>query len=84
MDRPIWRPSPERVAEANLTAFMARLRAEGLADIADYPALQWYVMVGGKADLGRGWRLTLGITENLLDQQSTIDAGLWSSLEVLF
>ena len=55
-----------------------------VTNLADYPALQWYVMVGGKADLGRGWRLTLGITENLLDQQSTLDAGIWTSLEVVF
>lgn len=55
-----------------------------VTNLVDYPALQWYLMVGGKADLGRGWRATLGVTENLLDQQSTLDAGIWASLEVVF
>ena len=55
-----------------------------VTNLVDYPDVQWYVMVGGKLDLGNSWRLTLGITENLLDQQSTIDAGIWSSIEVVF
>jgi acetoacetyl-CoA synthetase len=36
MTGPLWQPSPERVAEANLTAFMQRLKAEKGLDFADY------------------------------------------------
>jgi acetoacetyl-CoA synthetase len=39
MSQPLWQPSPERVADANLTAFLAQLREEWGADLADYPAL---------------------------------------------
>jgi acetoacetyl-CoA synthetase len=38
MPEPLWTPSPEQIDRANLTRFMAQLRAAGL-DVADYPAL---------------------------------------------
>ena len=38
---PIWTPSPEHVAGANMTAFMNLLRERGLVDAADYDAL-WH------------------------------------------
>jgi acetoacetyl-CoA synthetase len=43
MDEPIWRPSPARVAAANLTRFLAFASARG-ADAADYASLwRWSV-----------------------------------------
>lgn len=55
-----------------------------VTNLVDYPGLHWYLMVGGKLDLGSGWRLTAGLTENLADQQSTGDVSFWTSLEVEF
>jgi acetoacetyl-CoA synthetase len=44
MDAPLWRPSPERVAAANITRFRARLRDRGVVDAADGAALyDWSV-----------------------------------------
>jgi acetoacetyl-CoA synthetase len=43
MDRPLWEPSPDRVARANLTLFMERARGAG-APVSDYPSLyRWSV-----------------------------------------
>ncbi len=43
-DAPIWTPSPERVRQANLTAFLDFLRAEDFGSFPGYPALyQWSV-----------------------------------------
>jgi acetoacetyl-CoA synthetase len=43
MDRPLWEPSPDRVARANLTRFIERARVAG-APVSDYPALyRWSV-----------------------------------------
>ncbi len=43
MDQPIWTPSPERIASANLIRFIAAARAAG-APAEDYPALyRWSV-----------------------------------------
>ncbi|MPZ11631.1 MAG: acetoacetate--CoA ligase [Kiloniellaceae bacterium] len=39
MTGPLWQPSGERVAEANLTAFMAKLRAERGLDFTGYDDL---------------------------------------------
>ncbi len=39
MSGPLWQPSDARIAEANLTAFMQRLKAEKGLDFADYDAL---------------------------------------------
>jgi acetoacetyl-CoA synthetase len=44
MDRPLWQPSPERVARANLTAFMREARQRWNATAGDYSSLyQWSV-----------------------------------------
>jgi acetoacetyl-CoA synthetase len=44
MDQPLWQPSPERIAAANATRFIATLRAERGVELADFPALwRWSV-----------------------------------------
>ena len=44
MDRPLWQPSPERIARANLTAFARHVRRQWDADVGEYPRLyQWSV-----------------------------------------
>jgi acetoacetyl-CoA synthetase len=44
MTGPLWQPSKERIAGANLTGFMHKLRAERGLDFADYDALyDWSV-----------------------------------------
>ena len=44
MAQPIWTPSPQRVADSNLTRFATRARAEHGAPAGDYDALwQWSV-----------------------------------------
>jgi acetoacetyl-CoA synthetase len=44
MTGPLWQPSDARIAKANLTAFMARLKQERGLDFADYDALyDWSV-----------------------------------------
>jgi acetoacetyl-CoA synthetase len=41
---PLWQPSAERIERANLTAFMARVRADYSVEAADYKALhRWSV-----------------------------------------
>jgi acetoacetyl-CoA synthetase len=44
VNAPMWQPSPERVAHANLTAFAARVAAKHGVTVADYAALhRWSV-----------------------------------------
>jgi len=44
MDRPIWQPSPERIASANLTAFMRHARGRWGVTATDYAGLyRWSV-----------------------------------------
>ena len=44
MSAPLWQPSPERVRDANLTAFAAAVRREWGAPLPDYAALhRWSV-----------------------------------------
>jgi acetoacetyl-CoA synthetase len=44
MDQPLWQPSPERIASANLTAFMREVRSRWGASARDYSELhQWSV-----------------------------------------
>jgi acetoacetyl-CoA synthetase len=44
MSTPLWTPSPERIAAANMTAFMRRVAAERKAVFADYGELyQWSI-----------------------------------------
>ena len=41
---PIWQPSPERIAQANVTAFAARIAAKHSVTLPDYAALyRWSV-----------------------------------------
>jgi acetoacetyl-CoA synthetase len=43
-DRPLWTPSPDRIAAAAMTGFIERVRDRRDAGIADYPALwRWSV-----------------------------------------
>lgn len=39
MNQPLWQPSPERIAAANLTAFMRHVRERYGAAVGDYPQL---------------------------------------------
>ena len=55
-----------------------------LGNIDDFPAVQLYSQLGIKADLGRRWQGVLGITENLIDQQTTLDVGFWLGFEKRF
>ncbi|MDH3289007.1 MAG: acetoacetate--CoA ligase [Betaproteobacteria bacterium] len=44
MDHPLWQPSPERIARANLTAFMRDVQQRWNATTGDYSSLyQWSV-----------------------------------------
>jgi acetoacetyl-CoA synthetase len=44
MNRPLWQPSPERIAQANLTAFAASVTAKHGGALPDYSALyRWSV-----------------------------------------
>jgi acetoacetyl-CoA synthetase len=44
MTEPLWRPSPQRVSDANITRFIDCINARRDADIADYDALyQWSI-----------------------------------------
>ncbi len=51
MTAPLWQPSPERIAGANLTAFMARVERDWGVKLAGYDALyDWSV-----AELEKFW-----------------------------
>jgi acetoacetyl-CoA synthetase len=39
MDKPLWRPSPERIAKSNLTAFTHKVEAEWSVRLPDYASL---------------------------------------------
>jgi hypothetical protein len=52
-----------------------------ISNIQDYPSYQWYAQLGVKGDLGGGYRLVVGFTENIIDQQSTLDFGGWMGIE---
>jgi len=44
MTAPLWRPSPERIAQANLTAFLAQVKRDWGAALGDYDALyRWSI-----------------------------------------
>jgi acetoacetyl-CoA synthetase len=52
MNAPLWQPSPERIARANLTAFAARIAARHSVELPEYGALHaWSV-----ADRESFWR----------------------------
>ena len=43
-DRPLWQPNPQRIAAANLTAFMRDVAQSGGPRLVDYPALyRWSI-----------------------------------------
>lgn len=43
-DQPLWRPTPERMAQANMTAFMRRVNARFKNNFSDYRSLyQWSI-----------------------------------------
>ncbi|HEV7800880.1 MAG TPA: acetoacetate--CoA ligase [Burkholderiales bacterium] len=44
MEQPLWQPSPERIAQTNLTAFMGLVRERYGVEIGDYAALyRWSI-----------------------------------------
>ena len=51
MSQPLWQPSPERVAQANLSAFLAQVRDEWELDLDGYADLyRWSI-----EEIGRFW-----------------------------
>jgi hypothetical protein len=50
-------------------------------DVANFAHTSIYVHVGAKYDLTRGTTLELGFTENIVNQQTTADFGMWVGLE---
>jgi acetoacetyl-CoA synthetase len=52
MSAPLWEPSAERIAQANVTAFAAAIAARHGADVSDYAAL-WRWSVDRKAEFWR-------------------------------
>ncbi len=55
MDEPVWRPSEERIAAANMTAFLAAVRADAPA-VVDYPALYRWSVDEPAAFWAKVWR----------------------------
>lgn len=47
-----------------------------VTDLVAYPGLTAYVTLGVKTDLGRGYRLDVGVVEGLIGLQGTTDFGL--------
>src|SRR5262245_63248693 len=44
MSKSMWKPSPERIAKANMTAFMRTVGERGRTEITDFPALyRWSI-----------------------------------------
>jgi len=67
-----WRPG-QRLSLVVETNAASRL----VENIDDYPGVHWMINLGGRLDLGEGTRLDLGLTENLIDQQSTTDLAFY-------
>jgi hypothetical protein len=70
-----WRPWP-RVSLIAETNAATRL----VDNIDSYPGVHWVVNLAGRLDLTPGLRMDVGLTENLIDQQSTTDLGLYFAL----
>lgn len=51
-----------------------------VTNLAAYPALESYLRIGAKVDLGRRWGLEGGFAENIADQQATTDFGIFLGL----
>lgn len=47
-----------------------------ITNVDRYPAIQWYLSLGFRLRLDRGWALEGGFTENIMDQQATTDFGV--------
>ena len=62
----------------------ANLSSRLVTNIASYPAVQSYLNFSSKYDLSSAWRLELGFTENLENQQSTTDFGAFLGLVARF
>ena len=56
MQAPLWTPSPERVANANMTAFREAVEAEWGVEIADYAALYRWSIDNPEAFWASVWR----------------------------
>lgn len=56
------------------------LAGRAIEDVDDYPALQSYLRLGGKLDLGERLRLEAGFAENIKNQQSTTDFAVFLGL----
>jgi hypothetical protein len=67
-----WRPG-RRVSLIAETNIASRL----IEDIDSYPGVHWLVNLAARTRLGETLRLDLGLTENLINQQSTTDLGLY-------
>jgi hypothetical protein len=74
-----WRP-------ASTWSLIAQFDASSrlVTNLSNYPGFQSYIHVAAKIDLSACWVLELGFTENLEDQQATIDFGVFAALEVRF
>lgn len=70
-----WRPwrRVSLVAETNAATRLVE-------NIRSYPGVHWLLNAEARIDLGSTTRLDLGLTENLLAQQSTTDLGLYFAL----
>ncbi len=55
-----------------------------VTDVRDHPGLEWYAEVGVKWDVCRPARVFVGFTENIIDQESTLDVGFWAGIETRF
>jgi len=85
-NKPLWRPSPERIARANLTAFAARVGAARKLDLPDYSALYawsvaqrvdfWRDMWDEAAIIGEPGARTLVEGERMRDSRWFPDAKL--------
>jgi acetoacetyl-CoA synthetase len=67
----LWTPSPERIADANMTAFMAWLRQTRGLDFDGYPALwQWSV-----TDIEGFWQAIWDFNDIVVESQPTAVLG---------
>ena len=72
--QPLWTPSAERIAGANLTAFIARVaRRRGLA-LADYPALREWSVAEPAAFWSELWDYA-GVVAETRGERDLVDAG---------
>lgn|GEM_PF-1586027 len=70
-----WHPAPTWSLIVTLQA-----SSNLITNIALYPAFQSYLDLAVKLDVSRCWQVELGLTENLADQQSTSDFGVYVGL----